>query len=111
MRVIKFRAWDIQGKHMYYNAEHAYDFKNGCPADSFGKMLDDKSEWNMMQFTSLKDKNGKEIYEGDVITEGYNEKYGRRIIKYENGAFNLFEGGDNSWEVIGNIYENPEFLK
>lgn len=72
-----------------------------------------------MQFTGLLDKNGKEIWEGDVLSDGES----RMAVKFENGAFifddDMYEdrNGDNvaSWnshfEVIGNIYSNPELIK
>jgi len=78
----------------------------------------------LMQFTGLKDKNGKEIYEGDIvkdennirevifhIPDGVNNIYGftqRDIKKNEWVGFNKIE---NDFEIIGNIYENPELLK
>ena len=75
------------------------------------------------QFTGLKDKNGKEIYEGDVIRHRSRNEYGSiqdvdTEVRWEgtgwnflggNGAFPIVE--TDSGEVIGNIYENPELLK
>lgn len=75
------------------------------------------------QYTGLKDKNGKEIYEGDILL--YLKK-SKRIVSYKNGAFIRYYGNYNEYllydsfiedgcltdyEVIGNIYENPEFLE
>ena len=74
------------------------------------------------QFTGLHDKNGKEIYEGDVVRTlsgfvGY-MRYNERFIRFEVAA--PYESYDNernpdgvpreSWEVIGNIHDNPELL-
>ncbi|HCW3194937.1 TPA: hypothetical protein OXD26_001781 [Listeria monocytogenes] len=69
------------------------------------------------QYTGLKDKNGKKIFEGDVGWDEHNECYG--VVKFEEGKFlyvwenlveDLWEVADNI-EVIGNIHENPELLE
>jgi uncharacterized phage protein (TIGR01671 family) len=113
MREIKFRAWDNQRKKFKY--PKLWD--NSMP-----------SNWNkfyvLQQFTGLKDKNGTEIYEGDLIkwsqwiigsrfdTED-RKKVSKVVFNEEMGAWSL---ENNSWnlsiysnrEVIGNIYENYE---
>ena len=104
MRIIKFRAWHKNTKTMAY--------------DVTPFQRDNNTE--VMQYTGLKDKNGKEIYEGDLI-KSERHKYPHKI-KYTLGAFvgemvkGKFEGYADGiffdrFEVIGNIYENPELLK
>ncbi len=74
----------------------------------------------IMQYIGIKDKNQKEIYEGDIVNGGmYNGSYKLGIIVFNNGKFyaepigKFSEGISEEWnwfEVVGNIYENPELL-
>ncbi|RND64409.1 YopX protein [Lacticaseibacillus paracasei] len=77
----------------------------------------------LMQYTGLHDKNGREIYEGDVLDIGLRNQDGKPVIapvSYETYAagYVLDNGGNGIWqrltedcEVIGNIFENPELLE
>lgn len=73
----------------------------------------------VLQCTSLKDKNGKLIYEGDIVNGSCGAYWGKMIVEYnvagfvlnKNGKYLNFLKGDNYIEVIGNKFKNPELLK
>jgi hypothetical protein len=132
VREIKFRAWIIAEKRMVnvaglgvcnYNDYPEGGFYDDNPyilvgpgiyGDYYSYDMDDVE---MMQYTGLKDKNGVEIYEGDIIYYHANESKAIASLKPEDFV-NQFVVSDEEpvlldskyMEVIGNIYENPELL-
>lgn len=116
MREIKFRAWDKKEKEMFYEFYiRAWDGKP-IQMDWKGHELN-LDDLILMQFTGLHDKNGKEIYEGDIIEFGI-------VVIFKDGAFRIDVDSTplQEWiwkrqrsredtEVIGNIYENPRKTK
>lgn len=118
MREIKFRTWNKSEDKMYYNAELTYDFgMNGSNVmeESFGSIITN-DDFILMQYTGFKDKNGREVYEGDIVDYFLNEK---SIITYGNGSFiikskNYIDCMCSMYgevEVLGNRFEDPELLK
>lgn len=111
MREIKFRAWDKLYKEMKDWDELRYE-ENGYTFSH--------PDYEIMQYTGLKDKNGKEIYEGDIIDKmivtysGDNkESLGMNVGWYlQRDDFESWtELNSNDFNVvIGNIYENPKLL-
>lgn len=112
MREIKFRAWD--GEYMLYqlNSISLEDVQIGVIWE--GDDISDQKNAEYMQFTGLKDKNGIEIYEGDIIKRRTGYIFKMKLQKYSLGGagyssvygYNYMDGD----KVIGNIYETPELL-
>lgn len=128
-RAIKFRAWDKEAKRMRYGKPEQFDDMLGFRFDHF-----ETDEPVYMQYTGLKDLNGSDIYEGDIIQFAefdYNGSDTQHIgvVKFEccmyqiwrtwddefwgsDGAFDFYgiHQQDDELEVIGNIYEHPNLL-
>jgi uncharacterized phage protein (TIGR01671 family) len=125
MREIKFRAWyqnkmcfDIEKHHVEHHS------MSGWSGDVW-----DFSDWlkysKVTQYTGLKDKNGKEIYEGDILINnlhGIGPFFVRWANEFEYAGWSLAESDKKigelflyqnfqNLEVIGNIFENPELIK
>jgi uncharacterized phage protein (TIGR01671 family) len=161
MRKIKFRAWDNQSKEMILSSPYSFVAFDGSIGEGYPHDLDCQPMMKsvdyleLMQYAGIKDKNGKEIYEGDILSiiekpvngkqtsfgivevkfgeyddsdidsgslgigwfvKGYHgyRRGNREIDKYFIGSngepeWSLKCCGD--WEVIGNIYENPELME
>jgi uncharacterized phage protein (TIGR01671 family) len=135
MREIKFRAWDKHKKVMIPSKSLSFSYHNGKIFDvAVGDLQHcfpiPKENVELMQYTGLKDKNGKEIYEGDILSNSFGKKnLLMNVIVFEHGSFKhkwidrdvvrirgqeqepIFHNVNVVFEVIGNIYENPELLE
>lgn len=142
-RKIKFRAWDKHTNSMVHELEWISLEQGNIKKIGYIDLLPDEEgdlEWErvvsenfeLMQFTGFVDKNGKEIYEGDIVyfESGTPNRAdeddgmfcgGVSEVKFENGAFfprPIKEECEDPWydyevrnlEIIGNVWENPELL-
>ena len=124
MREYKFRVWDTENKEMLKVQELDFEdtFYGGrlsIRTDQYNDYFDIE-DMILMQYTGLKDKNRKEIYEGDIVKSYYyipnedgteGERYIIKTIKYDEVRckynIDMFE----NLEIIGNKWDNPELLE
>lgn len=118
-REIKFRVFDLRKGR--YIPDDVYCLFNRTSFDAFGQMLLDWEDYRegeyfydasqlLEQFTGLTDKNGKEIFEGDILLPQYNNIKSFEI-KFDKGRYNCADYAIANCKVIGNIHDNPKLLK
>ncbi len=125
MREIKFRAWDKEEKKLSYVSEIYWSSSEICiwreKNDDY-ELLPWDDRLILMQYTGIKDKNGKEIFEGDIVRFGNHTNIIAPVVyegsmflpddKYTKGKMTSSLGfyAESELEVLGNIYENPDLL-
>ncbi len=135
-REIKFRGKDCSGQWVYGDLIHKRHDKESVLIQDYKGLGSDVDTITIGQYTGLKDKNGKEIYEGDILTKFANinkisdpmlskeePKYCLTTVVYDDAAFKVTYNGKpdavinyycgamvKDMEVVGNIHDNPELL-
>lgn len=109
MREVKYRVWDIAKEKMIQleilncpNVTYQFAYTNGI----------------LMQYTGIKDMNGKEVYEGDILKIHRDRVY-PQVVEFSEGMyhtdefalFELIRNKERTFEVIGNVYENPDLCE
>jgi uncharacterized phage protein (TIGR01671 family) len=125
MREIKFRAWDKKKNMMVYENTYICDMTITFGGqvfchDSYYEIHD--YDFDLMQYTGLKDKNGKEIYEGDILR--FEDSTLIQVVfvdcsaRFAGVPLDTKKYGSAEWtidgkryEIVSNIYENPELIK
>ena len=124
MEEIKFRAFDKKDNEMFYSSMYQDKTSMAYGLSNFLSECGDIED-TLMQYTGLKDKNGVEIYENDIVKFIPSGEYGKVTtfgksqnlgIEWENSRTAFFTpmfylGCEFELEIIGNIYENPELLE
>lgn len=127
--MIRFRAWDNWRERMSVVDRIYIDTKGVRLYDDFGEYWRDFNDVKLMQSTGLFDKNGKEIFEGDILKVANNDSSWFEVVKYdhdkamfiskevnlkyevpETPLYDLFSPYLFKVEVIGNIWENRDLL-
>lgn len=117
MREIKFRCWD--GNKMSSD-DRNYDFSSNHEGRYATMSI--VSDYILMQYTGLKDENGKEIYEGDLLKHTGQITNTIHTVQFRGGCYYLGEGdaslllcdeliNNSKWGVIGNVFEHPDLIK
>lgn len=125
MREIKFRAYHKERKEIFEIASIDFEEKKAALSNGIIKLLNvDSKQFELLQYTGVKDKNGKEIYEGDVIKlvhfkDGRKKETGKVTFLHSQAGFGIIDRDGNEYplfrntakqiEIIENIQENKRW--
>lgn len=117
----KFRAWDVENNEMIDGDSLAFE-----EYQPLAYLLQDSEYMKFMEYTGLKDSNGKYIYEGDIVKDEKGNLAYIEFLQQEMGYVIIYKdhderlghrnsGGEYAYdaglEIVGNIYQNPDLLK
>ena len=121
MREIKFRVWDKEFEETLTQDEGTFQYRDRYDywVTDFEDAMGNPERFTIMQYTGLKDENGVEIFEGDIVNHYWSDQIGeshcgkvvmRNPFDYsvEDAEYFIFA---DELEILGNIYENPELLE
>lgn len=120
MSEIRFRAWHKPSKRMIYDIQNEFERRIEAGMDCFADYLNN-DDFVIEQFTGFKDRHGKKIWEGDIVSS-HNGDITGKITQHKCGGWRIewigVYGGSSPlndknhlYKVIGNIHENPELLE
>lgn len=121
MKELKFRAWSNENNR-YCDFVTLDESRRWIGWIKSSGVYLTTTDISLEQYTGLKDENGKEVYEGDIVTLNgewevikHDDCY---LVTFENGCFRVGDGYENEagsylsdWRVIGNVHENSELLE
>lgn len=129
--MIKVRVWDKETKKMFVATELQLDIYDAKVSFVASEDLEenrtefyDMDKIEIMQYVGSKDRNGREIYEGDIVRHHHNKNKTDYVVEWSDASFgfiaapikenpgrpHLNQATMLSYEIVGNIYENPELL-
>ena len=118
MKGLKFRVWEEREKE-YDTWSYILDDSGNLFRNAYGALIEcDKKDYIIEQYTGLEDKNGKEIYEGDIVSvrnKNRKNEYDIGVVEFGKAAFRcpflLGKYHSGQVEVIGNIHENADLME